>query len=156
MIKFLINKITGKKSKKEIRDEEFASKIFAESSKISGFINNIIKNIINEIKTIRNKSKNLLETNYQLGLSHIQKGNLNDAKLRFAIIIRFWPNFHEAYYQKAYVEMLLKKPFEAMETINKFELNSKDVLDSRFLDLKNQIELAINNELSNEENSPKE
>ena len=155
MIKFLINKITGKKSKSELESEKFVHKINSATSKISELSNFFLKNITHELSAIYAKSKNLLETNHQLGLNHIKKGNLKDARFRFAIIIRFWPKFYEAHYQKAYVEMLLDKPEEALKTIEKFEINNDDVNDDKFNDLKQQILLSIEDKISKEDNNLK-
>ena len=38
------------------------------------------------LKNVNLKSKDLLKTNYDLGMYHLARGNLTDAKLRFTIV----------------------------------------------------------------------
>ncbi|WP_236870046.1 methyltransferase domain-containing protein [Candidatus Bandiella numerosa] len=54
-----------------------------------------LKSIVNEIKV---KSKNLSKTNYDLGLFHFNRGNLNDAILRFRLLKRFEENYSDLDY----------------------------------------------------------
>ena len=54
-----------------------------------------LKSIIDEIKA---KSKNLPKTNYDLGLFHFNRGNLNDAILRFMLLKRFEKNYNDLDY----------------------------------------------------------
>ncbi|WP_168464505.1 class I SAM-dependent DNA methyltransferase [Wolbachia endosymbiont of Ctenocephalides felis wCfeT] len=44
------------------------------------------------------KSKNLLNTNIEMGLYHFYKGNISDAKLRFWLISIFYPNLPIVWY----------------------------------------------------------
>jgi hypothetical protein len=50
---------------------------------------------------IKEKFKNLYQTNYNTGMYHFEHGNIWDAALRFKIIKKFWPDKLEAQYQYA-------------------------------------------------------
>jgi hypothetical protein len=142
MIKFLINKALGKKSEKEQKTEKIASKIKDNVKSFSGFLSEKTDLALKEYASIKEKSKDLVETNYKLGISHLEKGNLNDASLRFFIMTKFWPQFHEAYYQLAYVLILKEKPLKAKKVLE--DVISKNAeLDPKFQDLLNEINANI-------------
>lgn len=48
--------------------------------------------------TALDKLKNLSNTNYELGVFHINNGNMNDAKMRFLFAIKLNPDFALSYY----------------------------------------------------------
>lgn len=56
---------------------------------------------INQLKIAREKLKNFAETNYKLGIYHIDKGNMTDAKFRFFMVSRLEPNNELAHYHLA-------------------------------------------------------
>lgn len=143
MIKKLILKAFGRKSKEEIKTEQFVDKFKAGTKNLIELLCNKLSQAKNEIKIIREKTKNLLETNYKLGLYHFEKGNLDDAILRFSIIMKFWPNFYEAYYQKAYIQMVKGKALEAKKTMNKLMSKNPSNLDPKFQILNEQIDSAL-------------
>lgn len=150
MFSYLFRKITGKKSKKELKDEVFFDKIFNNYQNTTKIFEKLIKKSILEFYSIREKCKDLLNTNYKLGLQHLEKGNFSDAKIRFTIIIKFWPEFQEAYYQKAYILMLENKPHKAKEVIDKLILKNPDKLDQKFTSLIEQIESSLQSPQNNE------
>ena len=92
---------------------------------------------------IKEKSKNLVETNYNLGISHLEKGNLSDASFRFFIMTKFWPKFYEAHYQLAYIAMLRDKPYKAKKILDNLIAKNAE-LDPKFYELLEKINSQIN------------
>ena len=90
------------------------------------FIQNKIQETKNEFGDIRAKMSNLLETNYNLGLKHLEKGNISDAVFRFRFIKKFWPECFDAYYQLAYALALNKKPYEAKKVLTELLIKKPD------------------------------
>ena len=93
--------------------EHFSDKI----NKVSGFLASKYKDIIDEVKTIRSKLKNLSEVNYNLGLRHLENGNLSDAVFRFKFINKIWPENQDAYYYLAYCLYLKKQNNKARQKL---------------------------------------
>lgn len=56
------------------------------------------KSLIEHILTIISKSKDLANTNYELGIFHLNKGNFQDAKMRFIFAIKIKKDFALAHY----------------------------------------------------------
>lgn len=111
------------------------------------FIDNLLSKFKDESKVIIEKCKNLLDTNYKLGMKHLEDGNLNDAIFRFRFIKKFWPDFHEAYCKLAYCLSLKGNNFEAKRIL--LELLEKDPTNEDGNRLLNQIKTSeINDELS--------
>lgn len=117
MLGSLIRKIIGKPTKKEIKENKASQKFYERTQAFFGFFGNIFTKIEEEFHIIKNKCENLRETNYDLGLAHLEKGNLKDAIFRFKFIKRFWPDFHENYYQLAYCLVLAEKYQEAKSNL---------------------------------------
>jgi len=86
-----------------------------------------------EYSVIKSKLSNLLETNYQLGLKHIERGNLSEAIFRFKFIKFFWKDCFDAYYQLAYVLILAKKPYQAKKVLNELIIKNPDYIDKATL-----------------------
>lgn len=152
MFKKIIKKSFGIKEKKPNKTEVFAENLQEGSGKLIGIIKNFFSNAVVEYHSIVKKCQNLRETNFELGMKHLKSGNLADARLRFSIIIKFWPNYHEAYYQKAYVEMLMQKFTEAQKTLSDLEISTSEILDPKFDSLREQIETSIEEILEKEKN----
>lgn len=152
MFKKIIKKSLGIKEKKPSKTEIFAENLQEESGKLIKIIKNFFSHAVDEYHSIIKKCQNLRETNFQLGIKHLKSGNLSDARLRFAIIIKFWPKYHEAYYQKAYVEMLMQKFIDAQKTLSDLEISTSDILDPKFDALRQQIESSIEEILEKEKN----
>lgn len=66
---------------------------------VSSFFGNTCDGIVTEFNSIKEKSKNLSATNYDLGMQYLEEGNLKEAIFRFKITKKFWPDNYEAYYQ---------------------------------------------------------
>ena len=142
MIKFLIDKALGKKSENEKKSDKIASKIKNNVKSFSGFLSEKTDLAVKEYASIKEKSKNLVETNYKLGISHLEKGNLNDARLRFFIMTKFWPKFYEAHYQLAYILILKDKPLKAKKVLEEVIAKNAE-LDPKFQELLNEINANI-------------
>lgn len=94
---------------------------------------------INYFADIKYKVNNLRETNFNLGLEHIYKNNLNDAILRFKLVDKYFaPGDHRANYWLGWVYFLknnyekslfhLQKSFEADEIrLAEFLRNEKNL-----------------------------
>ncbi len=67
-------------------------------AKVKPFVRKKIDHTIEEIKLIREKLKDIPGTNYALGLHHLRHGNLDDAIMRFKMVIWFDPQLADAYY----------------------------------------------------------
>lgn len=85
---------------------------------LSGFIDKVFKAAIAEYKIIRQKMQNLSQTNYNLGMKHLNEGNLKEAIFRFKITKKFWPENYEAYYQLIYCMILVHNFKSAQIVIN--------------------------------------
>jgi len=93
-------------------------------------IKNIFLNLKSQLGIISVKCKNLVETNYELGVFHFQKGNLVDAELRFNIVKKFRPNHFGAFYHLARIYLIKGKTSKAIDFFNKasaLEPNSEEV-----------------------------
>lgn len=64
-------------------------------------IKSFILDLIQQFYIAIDKLKNLSETNYNLGIFHIGKGNMRDAKMRFIFTIKLKPDFALAHYHLA-------------------------------------------------------
>ncbi|MGX6960617.1 MAG: methyltransferase domain-containing protein [Rickettsia endosymbiont of Pentastiridius leporinus] len=87
-------------------------------------IPNLIKNKILEFKNYLNDCKykfnHLSETNYELGLDHLYRGNLGDALLRFKLVDKFFnPNDSKVYYQLGWTYFLKNNYPKAIEYLEK-------------------------------------
>ncbi len=102
------------------------------------FFQEKIEETKNEFGDVRAKVSNLLDTNYQLGLKHLEKGNISDAVFRFRFIKKFWPECFDAHYQLAYALVLHKKPFEAKSILQELLIKKPDY-DQKARDLLDQI-----------------
>lgn len=113
-----------RKKRKEPEVTTMASGIKGRTKKLFGFLGEKLAQAHEEIATIREKSKNLLETNYKLGMKHIDNGNIKEATFRFRFIKKVWPDYLESYYQLGYCLILQNKFDEAKQILE--ELIEKD------------------------------
>lgn len=75
--------------------------------------------LINFIHINQNKIINLEKTNFNLGLYHFRTHNLNDAILRFKIVLLLNKNNSDAYYHLARCQFLKDQKEKAHEFLNK-------------------------------------
>lgn len=124
-----------------------AEKITQKANNLFLFVKNKAQETKSEFGDIKSKMSNLLETNYNLGLRHLEKGNISDAVFRFRFIKKFWPDCFDAYYYLAYSLALNKRPFEAKKILNELLIKKPDY-DSKATDLLNKInqDIANNND----------
>jgi len=119
-----------KKTKVKISKAEAIANFFKEkSSSIIFFLYNRFEIVKKEIDIIKDKSKNLLETNYKLGLKHLENGNIGDATFRFKFIKKFWPHHYDSHYQLAYCYFLqnrFARSKKILEDLINIDTNSKD------------------------------
>lgn len=124
MIGGIVKKIFLKKSKKEQSQESFVDSFKQKSQQLSKALSDHYSSVKQELVTMHAKCGNLLETNYNLGLKHIENGNISDAIFRFRFIKKFWPDHLDSLYQLSYCLALNKKLQEAKQVAE--ELLSKD------------------------------
>lgn len=60
------------------------------------FLSDKAKVLVSESKVIVEKLHDLHQTNYDLGMVQLEKGNLNEAIFRFKIVRKFWPQNYDA------------------------------------------------------------
>lgn len=125
MIGGIAKKLFFKNSKKEEeKKNNLANTLREKSAELYEGLGNKIKSLQEEAIVMKSKYDNLLETNYNLGLKHIENGNLSEAIFRFRFIKKFWPQHYDSYYQLAYCLVLNKKAEDAKEILE--ELVSKE------------------------------
>jgi SAM-dependent methyltransferase len=98
-----------------------------------------------ELKTTKEKLKDIPGTNYKLGIHHLKLGNLPDAIMRFKMVIYLAPEMATAYYNLGRALLLDGKVIEAKENIQKslslqpdfpeakyalYKIENPDVIDS--------------------------
>lgn len=120
MIGGVIRKILGKPKEKQNAGSKLAIKFREKSAKLAGFLNNALESAKEEYFSIKEKSKNLRKTNYELGLKHLENGNISEAIFRFRIVKKFWPDLLEANYYLAYCLVLKDRRFEAKKILEEF------------------------------------
>jgi tetratricopeptide (TPR) repeat protein len=125
MLGKLIGKLLGRPGEENF-GSKLGTKVKEKSAKFVEFLNEKSTALQKEFVTIKSKCKNLRETNYQLGLRHLENGHLSDAIFRFRFIKKFWPDLFDAYYQLAYCLVLKKKPFEARKVLQELLLKKPD------------------------------
>lgn len=147
MIGGIFKKLFSTKPEKEEPKNKLAESLMEKSQELyEGFFKKA-EEVKEELISMKYKYDNLLETNYNLGLTHIENGNISDAIFRFRFIRKFWPNFHEALYQLAYCLILNKKIAEAKKVLE--ELLVKEPQHQQGHDL---LELINKNQAQNPQN----
>lgn len=96
------------------------------SAKLTQFLGDKFYSVGEEFSTIKKKCENLRETNYNLGLKHLENGHLSDAIFRFRFIKKFWPDLYDAYYQLAYCLVLNDEPRKAKEVLQELLVKKPD------------------------------
>ncbi len=125
MLGSILKKVFFKKSPKVAEPKPTLVTSLNEKSKLlSSALSEKYDEVKNELFSMRDKFGNLLETNYNLGLTHLENGNLSDATFRFRFIKKFWPQHYDSHFQLAYCLLLSKKTAEAKKVL--LELLAKD------------------------------
>ena len=148
MIGRTLKKLFGKSDQKENAGAKFAIKLRQKSEKFSNFLGEKFHAVRDEFFNIRSKCENLRETNYALGLKHLEKGDLSDAIFRFRFIKKFWPDLFDAYYQLSYCLVLEQKLVEAKTNLEEL-LTKNPHYDSKAKELLGHINDALKQQSPN-------
>ena len=139
----------NKKTEKTINDYNqenigIKDKISNSMQKISQEVSASVKTTISDLSLMHQKSKNLLQTNFELGLHHLNNGNIKEAHFRFFLISKFWPKFESGLYYYAYILTIQQKYQKAKSVIEKiFLLNNNP--NQEVFELKNNIGQYLKN-----------
>ena len=147
MIGGFVKKFLFKKSDNTPQESKdgIAVAIRQKSQELTDGILNKIDSVKEELTTMKEKYDNLLETNYNLGLKHIENGNLSEAIFRFRFIRKFWPEHYDSYYQLAYCLVLNRKSVDAKIVLE--ELLKKNPQHQAGQDLLQLIESDLASEI---------
>lgn len=138
----ILKKLIGKSDKKKNTAEKHAGALREKAEKLSHFLEEKFHEAHEEFFILKDKLKNLRETNYKVGLKHLENDNLSEAIFRFRFMKKFWPDFFDAYYQLAYCLVLDNKIFEAKQVL--VELLTKNPnYDPKGKELLDEIKKAI-------------
>jgi tetratricopeptide (TPR) repeat protein len=124
-----IKKILGVSKTETANDPKSLSSDVAQglrqkSEKFSQFLGSKVDSVYEEFFSIKEKCQDLRQTNFDLGMRHLENGSLPEAIFRFRFIKKFWPTYLEAQYQLAYCLVLNEKSQEAKKILE--ELLKKD------------------------------
>lgn len=109
---------------------------------IPNFIKNKILGFKNYLNDCKYKMSHLSETNYELGLDHLYRGNLNDALLRFKLVDKFFnPNDSRVYYQLGWTYFLKNDYRKAIEYLEKSNEKYKIIFVNFLKNYKNATEV---------------
>ena len=126
---------------------QIKDKISNSMQKISQEVSASVKTTISDLSLMHQKSKNLLQTNFELGLHHLNNGNIKEAHFRFFLISKFWPKFESGLYYYAYILTIQQKYQKAKSVIEKiFLLNNNP--NQEVFELKNNIDQYLQNNKS--------
>ncbi len=98
--------------------------------KISSFAKERITDLGREARDMRRRMKNLLDSNYEVGMTHLSNGDVSDAIFRFRFIRKFWPDHLPSRYQLAYCLVLKGKKTEAKIILEELLKLSPDFEDA--------------------------
>jgi len=141
MIGNILKKLVGKSDKKPkeaSKGEKLAENLRKKSEELTEFLGDKMELVREEYFSIREKTKNLRQTNYNLGIKHLENGHVDEAIIRFKIIRRFWPDVIDAQYQIAYCLVLKEKFKEAKKVLDEL-LNKNPDYDQKAHDLLDHI-----------------
>ena len=141
MIGNILKKLVGKSDKKlkeASKGEKLAENLRKKSEEFTQFLGDKMESVREEYFSIREKTKNLRQTNYDLGIKHLENGHVDEAIIRFKIIRRFWPDVIDAQYQIAYCLVLKEKFKEAKKVLDEL-LNKNPDYDQKAHDLLDHI-----------------
>lgn len=89
-------------------------------------LKSFFSNSLNDCKSLRRKMTNLMETNYNQGIWHIEQNNISDAIFRFRFIKKFWPQHLDSQYQLALCLIKKNKHREAKDILKNLLTTSPD------------------------------
>ncbi len=129
MIGNILKKLVGKSDKKpkeKPKSEKLAENLRKKSEELTRFLGDKMELVQEEYFSIREKTKNLRQTNYDLGMKHLENGHIDEAIIRFKIICKFWPDVVDAQYQLAYCLVLKEKFKEAKKVLDQLLSKNPD------------------------------
>jgi tetratricopeptide (TPR) repeat protein len=129
MIGNILKKLVGKSDKKpkeKPKSEKLAENLRKKSEELTRFLGDKMELVQEEYFSIREKTKNLRQTNYDLGMKHLENGHIDEAIIRFKIIRKFWPDVVDAQYQLAYCLVLKEKFKEAKKVLDQLLSKNPD------------------------------
>ncbi len=127
------------KSKSDFDSDNPLSSFVAGSKKVTNLLQEYFSGLFSELKMIKVKSKNLLQTNINLGLKHLNNDHIPDAIFRFRIIAFFWPNHIKTYYYLAHCYILQQK-YEKAKKYLKILLQMDPSYESKTLNMVKKID----------------
>lgn len=158
-----IKKITGlqKRDHQQVveahQNDSPVQTIESRVDKFSNFIDHLFSFVVVEYRIIKEKMQDLSKTNYDLGVKHLENGNLKEAIFRFKITKRFWPHNYDAYYELIYCLILENEFDEAQKVIDdllKKCPSYKEKIDQLFLppeqELESPADLQVNQDVAEE------
>lgn len=107
-----------------------------------GFVGDAYNTVRGEFTVAREKSKDLRRSNYDIGLKHLEKGDISEAVFRFRLTKKFWPDFFDAHYQLAYCLALSNKLNQAKTVLEELLQKNPD-FDPKARDLLDQIKSKL-------------
>lgn len=89
------------------------------------YISEFYNESLDFLKEVNIKSKDLLKTNYDLGIFHLANGNLGDAKLRFKIVNMVNNLYNDNSYHLARCYQYEMKPEKVIDLLSSLDSNPK-------------------------------
>jgi len=89
--------------------------------------------LIQTLISTKHKLSNLVETNYQLGVFHLNAHNMNDAEFRFRIVLYFEPTHYNALYGLAKCLLAKKKIESAKKKLQRALELKENFLEAQYL-----------------------
>lgn len=120
-------------SKEKNKDKE--SIILRARKGLSGFLRAFLQVLIdwkNEIPVIISKLKTPVNTQYRLGMLHISKGNLNDARFRFFLATLFDKSHYKAHYRLGWCNLQRGQIIKAKKSFQTALMLKKDLPEPKF------------------------
>jgi len=109
---------------------KIASNFLDRTKRLVGDVADSVGNKKEELKnfllTSLEKTKNLPRVNYELGLKHLDNGNLWDAVFRFKILCKFWPDYENGREHFAYCLILQRRNEYAKRVLKSLIEDEKD------------------------------
>ena len=139
MIKKIFKKILGVGAEADVEAKE---SLRESANKLQIFFEEKVNFVKAEYQLIRKKLENLQDTNYQQGLRYLDRGHVRDAIWRFRIVIKFWPDHLDAYYQLAYALVLNNKLIQAKKVLEDFLAHNPNY-DQKAYDLLERVNKSL-------------
>lgn len=105
----------------------------ASKEKIAIYFKEQLKDLIDKYKSSSVKLQDIPGTNYNLGLYHMQRGNLGDAIMRFKMVNYLKPDNIDSFYNLGRCLMLNGESEKAKEALQKVLEKNKEHVEARYL-----------------------